>query len=298
MKKKIIVGPAFILFLTWIFTGAIIPESENKPIRKITQTTGLYLFGLRRIWEIDRTEKWYNRKGKITEMIFYDGSTIHSKYSYRYTEFDSVAEVIWYTGEDLSPQTIERFTFDSLRRPFREFLYDIDKKISDTTLRTLTTKYYDSQNRNFRTTIQDISKEYPASNYTLTMIDNYDENGFLISDTTRSGDVYIATYSYDKNGFIKTKFGGMLQDSIYYKTNDKGLILEEKKMAHGDVVTCDKFEYDDRGNKISHFLDRGNGKGHTYRWIYDNHNKLVKESLSGGIPYILEAWDNYQYEYY
>lgn len=301
MRPKIIFGIAFIGFLLWILTGDLKQKAENRPIKKITKTTGLYLFGKRKIWTFSKSEEIYNQSGKLIEHLTYDGKNCEDKYLYAYTEFDSLVKSTWLTGNDLTPQDLKIWTYDSLNRKYQNLAFEISKIDSDTFLHEKTTWHYDQNGRRYKAIIEHFSNRYPRTEMSTIMTDNFNTNGLLVSNTHYSAShfdtsTYITQYTYDANNHIKTKFGGLSNDSIYYKTNERGQIIEEKVQFGSFVRTCHKYLYDGKGNKIKTFLDFDNG--YVYEFEYDNFNRLIKEYRAGNLLFILKPCVTYEYEYY
>ena len=83
---------------------------------------------------------------------------------------------------------------------------------------------------------------------------------------------------------------------MYYKTNKKGQIIEEKEKSKDFVSQNNKYWYDQNGNKIKTVLDIDNGE--TYTFKYDKNNRLLKERLSGNFLYVLMTFNEYNYEYF
>lgn len=300
MRPKIIFGIAFIGFLLWILSGDLKQKAENRPIKKITETTGLYLFGKRKIWTFSKSEKIYNQTGKLIEHLFYDGKNCDNKYLYAYTEFDSLVKSTWLTGKDLTPQDLKIWTYDSLNRKYQNLEFEISKIELDTFLNEKTTWYHDNNGKRYKTIVEHFSNRYPTTEV-IIMTDNFDNAGLIISDTFYSANqfdtsIYITQYTYDSLHHIKTKFGGLSNDSIYYQTNNKGQIIEEKQQYGNFVRTCNKYWYDEKGNKIKTFLDIDNG--HTYKYEYDDYHKLIREYRPGSFLFILSPCVIYEYEYY
>jgi hypothetical protein len=78
MKFKTTTIIVLIGFCIWGLTGGSPKETENKPIKKITETKGLCFGGKRKIWTLDKSEKMFNQKGQLIEHRFY-GRRIDSK---------------------------------------------------------------------------------------------------------------------------------------------------------------------------------------------------------------------------
>lgn len=297
-KRHYILISLLLTFTAWLLTGNFYKDTENKPIKKRIQKTGIFLFGMRNIWTISSNIEIYNRKGQIIEdQVFYNGNSCESKYIYKYNEFDSLQKVIWLTGKDLTPQKIEIYHYDNNKRPVQQLVYEISKLKPDTFMCEKTTWFYNDENRKYKTIITHYSKEYPSSAGITTMIDSFNEHGLVVADTFKStSGVYITNYTYDISGHIKTKFGGLTNDSIHYKTNKKGQIIEEMEKSNDFISQHNKYWYDQNGNKIKTDLEIDNGR--TYTFKYDKHNRILKERLSGNFLYILMAFNEYSYEYF
>lgn len=285
-------------FTAWLLTGNFYKDTENKPIKKRIQKTGIFLFGMRNIWTISSNIEFYNIKGQIIEdQNFYKNNVCDSKYIYEYNVFDSLQKVVWHTGKDLTPQKVEIYTYDNYKRPFQKLVYEISKLKIDTFMYEKTTWFYDIKNRKYKTVIENYSKEYPSTTGITTMIDVFNEKGLVVSDSLIStSGAYITKYTYDKYGHKKTKFGGLTNDSIYYKTNKKGQVIEEMEKSNDFVSSKNKYWYDQNGNNIKTILDIDNGR--TYTSKYDKNNRLLKERLSGNFLYILMAYNQFSYEYF
>lgn len=287
------------VFVAWIWVGDNTTDTENKPIKKVTEIKGLYLFGKRKVWTIDKSEEFFNSKGQLTEHLFYNNDgTCESKYLYKYTSFDSLEKIIWLTGEHLTPQQIEIWTYDSSKRKNKKLLYEItNAKIQpDTFLYEKEIYQYDTANRLYKTTSKSY---YSESIYIKTYTFNYE--GFIISDTFYTESKYdtstdVTNYTYNSLGHIRTEFGGLSHDSMYYQTDSKGRIIEKKEQYGNFVRTCNKYWYDERGNQIKSFLDINDG--YTYEYKYDKNNRLLKEYRAGGFLFILKYCVIYKYEYY
>lgn len=300
MQKRFIILILVSAFALWTFTGAQPKETENRIIRKITAQTALFLVK-RKVWNLDKSVELYNRKGLITEQQFYDGSTCDSKYIYTYNNFDSLSQVIWLTGESLSPQKIELFNYDSLQRKVQNLTYEINKKTGDTTLYERTTWFYDSSNRPYKTIVEHLNTTDSLTTHVNIMTDTYDSRKLVIADTfvskTKEGaSTYITNYQYDDKGHILRKFGGLTGDSIYYKTNKVGRVVEEKEQYGSFVRTVHRYWYDDNGNEIKTYLDYDGG--HTYEFVYDKNNKLLREYRPGNFMLLFRPVVTYKYEYY
>ena len=305
MKRHYIIFSVILLFLIWLLTGNIIKESENKSIKKIQATSGLYLFGMRRVWTESSNIDFYNEKGQLLESEYFNnGNKCDSKHVYEYNSFDSLTKVVWLTGVNLTPQKIETYSYDSLRRPFQNMVFEIRKLKLDTFLYEKTTWYY-SLNRKYKSVIENFSKEYPSSEHVTTLIDIFNKKGLLVADSFLTeykeagvgSELYITKYSYDKSGHIRSKFGGLTNDSIYYRANEKGQIIEEKEKQGNSIKSLKKSWYDRNGNEIkTSYKDIENNDTYTSR--YDKSNRILKERLSGNFLYILMAYKEYHYEYY
>lgn len=297
MKKKLIWTTLLIAFLAWNFTSDIFVVTEPRPIRKVTEITALHLFGKRRIWTLEKSEEVFNQKGQTIEQLFYDGNVCDSKYIYAYSEFDSLKRVVWLTGKNLTPQKIEIWTFDSLNRKFQNLVYDVSKVEPDTFMSEKTTWYYDKFGREYKTVIEHFSDMYPDSEGTTIFTDIHNDRGQIVSTTMSSyGASNVTKYTYNEKGHVILKTGGLMDDSIVYVNNDKGKVLEEREVKNGLTLHCDKYWYDDKGNKVKVYLD--NEGGHTYEYIFDKNNRLIKAYRPGSFLFILKPCVTYGYDYY
>jgi len=297
-KRQYILTSLLLIFTVWLLLGNFQNDTENKPIKKRIQKTGFFLFGMRNIWTISSNIEIYNKKGQIVEkQLFYRKNVCKSKYIYEYNVYDSLQKVTWYTGKDLTPQQFEIYSYDNYKRPFQKLVYKISKLKPDTFMYEKTNWYYDNENRKYKTVIEKYSRENPSSSGITTMVDVFNEKGLVIADTFNStSGIYVTKYTYDKFGHIQTKFGGLTNDSISYKTNIKGQIIEEMEKSNDFVSSINKYWYDKNGNNIKTILDIDNGR--TYTSTYDKNNRLLKERLSGNFIYILMAYNQYRYEYF
>lgn len=300
MKKRYYFLITFVALLIWLLTGGNYTDSENNPIKKITKTTGLYLLGKRKIWTFDKHIEYYNSKGQLTRNDWYNGEdSIHWSYIYAYYPFDSLYKISWLTGSDLSVQKITEYKYDSLHRLIKKTESSVNKRTNDTTVYEIDRYYYDSLGRNHHSIMKHFSTPDTTTSFFLK---NYNTSGKVIQKIhqTRTNqqnrEKYITTYTYDERGFIKYEFGGLSNDSLYYKTNDKGQVIE-KKEQYGDFVrTCDKYWYDEYGNEVKTFLDIDSG--HTYDFIYDKNNRLLIEYRPWSFFGLLRAGVKYDDEYY
>ena len=302
-NRKIILLSLLAIFILWIITGNLNWETEDRPIKRITETRALYLFGKRKILTLNKNEEIYNVKGKIIEQLFYNGDSCDSKYIYSYTPFDSFEKIMWLTGEDFTPQTIEYYFYDSLRRKQKYIFYDMNKPINLKSIREETTWHYDQNSRIIKTIAKRGYGDHITNSY-------YNSSGLLTTDSiffifpNGVKEFSLHKYFYDKNGFeictikIDTAHGG--NDTIYTKRNIRGQIVEMKTVkGNGFNPSIYKAVYDENGNKIEYFDDLGDGgRILTSRFVYDHNNRLIKAISPRGIPFILNVCTIYDYEYY
>ena len=293
-RKTYIYSLIIIIILAWFFSGFVNIETKHIPIKKITKTNVLYLFGIKSIWSFDKTVEHYNRIGLKTREDWYRGNNIHWSYIYEYTTFDSLKRVTWLTGNSLSPQKITNFKYDSSNRLIEKNDSSIDKKTKETTIYDKDIFYYDSLGRNYKTEMKHIGKK---STGISTFIEYYNPENKIISRLHISFDSseYLTTYKYDKNGYLKNKFGGLTNDSIYYKTNEKGQITEE--ITKNNVPEKNEYYYDENGNKIKTILDV-NKLHNEYEFIYDKNNRITKELRPKTLFGFIRGGVEYEFDYY
>ena len=83
MKKRLYIIIGLLLIITvWIFSVNIYNDTKNLPIKKRIQTTGIFLFGMRKIWTVKTQITTYNRKGqKIEDQFFENNDEFEEKYN-------------------------------------------------------------------------------------------------------------------------------------------------------------------------------------------------------------------------
>jgi hypothetical protein len=297
MKRKSILIIILGLFLVWLFWNDYSISDSNRPVKKITQTTGLHLFGLKRVFTVSKSIKIYNPDGLLIEWSHFDGDLCDSKYLYEYNDSDQQISEVWLTGNNLTVQRIERRIYDNLNRNTQILLYEISKVHPDTFLYEKTTYYYDSLNRNHKTTIEHLSNMYPSSQYTAVFLDSFDTNNLRVFQKYIAGSTSITKYYYDARRNLIAESGGLLSDSIFYTRNEQGEILKEDRFKDGTKISTKNNWY----NKDGYIIKTTNSDsdyGSTFTYQYDKRNRLVKESLTGGIPLIIKPYYTYEYEFY
>jgi len=307
MKKKLWIS-LLLIFTIWIITGDLFLSTENRPIKKIKETRCLYLFGKRNIFDVRKYETLYDNKGKLIEHIFYNGDEISERISYSYTKFDSLEKtvtlqkIIRLETNLLMPTKVEIWIYDSLKRKNQNLVYYCNVSKGDSTLDEKTTWEYDDKNRIKKTTLETFTGSFPTIYITVS---HYNSKGLLSADSmieqcntkeVKYQELNINEYLYDNQGFNVTtiqKGSTYGNDTIYYKRNIRGQILEQRSVKLG---TVDKFLYDESGNKIESYIDYEGG--HTYKFIYDKYNRIVKEIYPRGFLFIINGGSRYEYEYY
>lgn len=300
MQKRFIIPVLALAFTLWVFTGDQPKETEHGIIKKVTEQTQLF-FVRRKVWNLGKSVELFNIKGQISEQQFYDGSICNSKYIYTYNNFDSLGHVIWFTGESLTPQKIELFKYDSLKRKVQNLTYEINKITQDTTLYEITTWFYDNVNRPYKTIVEHLNGNDSVATLVNIMTDTYDKRSLVIADTfvskTKEGtSTYVTNYQHDDKGHILSKLGGLSGDSIYYKTNKMGKVIEEREQYGSFVRKVHRYWYDENGNEIKTYLDYDGGQ--TYEFVYDKNNKLLREYRPGSFMLLFRPVVTYKYEYY
>jgi hypothetical protein len=299
MKFKTTTIIILIGFSIWGLTGGSPKETENKPIKKITETKGLCFGGKRKIWTLDKSEKMFNQKGQLIDYRFY-GRRIDSKIVYAYNEFDSLVKATHF-DEALKIEEIYNYTYDNQNRHLTDVNYRIDTRNGDTTYTRKTTWYYDEYGRQYKKIIE-TDEKYIGQRYipthTVIKTNVFNLKGLIIrdtyyskSDTTRFTN--ITEYLYDEKNNRIAKFGSA---SIYYKRNEKGQLVEEYLKNKDYTRTKAKYWYDERGNKIKTFLKIDDGL--TYEFQYDKNDKLIKEYRPDSFLLFFQICVIHEYEYY
>ena len=294
MIKRSIYIIIFAAFITWLFSNDYSISDSKRPIKKITETIGLHLFGLKRIFTVTKSVELYDTRGLLVDHSYFDGEVCVSKYVYEYDDSNQQIGEVWLTGNSLTAQRIERRLYDNQNRNTQILLYEINKVYPDTFLYERTTYYYDSLNRNHKTMIEHFSDMYPSSQYTAIFLDSFDTKNLRVSQKYITWDTAITNYYYDTQRNLTTESGGLLSDSTIYIRNEKGKIVKEERFKDGAKVSTKDIWYDKNGNKIK----TTNSDRSSFTYLYDNRNRLVKESLTGGILFIITPYATYEYEFY
>ena len=300
MKPKSIVVLILGAVLAWLFSGGDAVSELDRPVKTVTETKGLYLFGLKRLVTLDKSVKRYRADGRLLEASSFDGDRCKSKYVYEYNAAGQQTTELWLTGKKLTAQRIEKSLYDSLNRNTQKLLYEVNKMQSDTLLREKTTYAYDSLNRKYQTTIQRFrdSASVAIPSTSLVFVDRFDHRNLKVGQKYYTEGVgcppVVSRYYYDAQRHLVARSGGLLSDSIRYTSNERGEILREDKYEKGRHLSFERNWYDKRGNVVktkSHY-----GSVFTYR--YDPRNRLVRERLTGGIPLLLPSYAVYEYEFH
>ena len=296
--KKLICTFLFVgAFIIWLFWSDYTISEQSRPIKKITEITGLHLFGLKRIYTVWKYEEIYNPKGQLIEWCTFDGDCCTSKDVYEYNTANLQTRKLSFSGNQLlHPYKIEEFLYDSLNRSTATLLYEINKIHPDTFLYDRTSYYYDSLNRKYKTIIEHFSDLYPDKNGSSTFIDYFDANNLVASTIYMfSNDTSITKNYYTKKNLIAT-VGGLLDDSIVYTRNSDCKIIKEQKFYKGTISSTEENWYDASGNKIKTYSDIESGS--VYEYKYDSKNRLVKETRSGRFAFFFKGVVTHEYEFY
>ena len=301
MKKRLYIIIGLLLIITvWIFSGNIYNDTKNLPIKKRIQTTGIFLFGMRKIWTVKTQITTYNRKGqKIEDQFFENNDEFEEKYIYEYNEFDSLKKVVYLIGYELTPSKFEIYKYDNFHRPIQQLFYEISGEKKDTFMYESKSWKYDIKGRKFKTIFYTYNKENPTVFGIMSFVDVYNDKDLVVSDTfITPNDKHISNYNYDKYGHKKTKFDGLMNEYVFYKTNKKGQIIEEMSKSNDFISDHNKYWYDKNGNKLKTVYNLGTSDEHTYTFKYDKNNRILKEKLSGNFLYLFMAFNEYSYEYF
>jgi hypothetical protein len=314
-KNKLLISILlFSSFLAWLFTGESREEAKNRPIKKKISSSEWCFLGIRKVWTTtDRTDELFNKIGNLIEQTSYSGGICQERIVYSYTSFDSLKQTIWFEGKPLIPYKFENVVYDSLKRISQTYEFEIrntDGK-TDTILNEKKTRFYDINNHNYKTVFEQFKENYLPPDYIKPYLKSsggeiltrkFDYRGHVIADTSRTifdkdigskDELSITNYTYDKNGFLKTKFS---KDSIYYYRNNSGKVIEEKEQYSEFISSDNKYEYDKAGNLIISWLNINDGL--TYKYQYDKNNRLIKEFMPGNFLLIFFPVVTYKYEYY
>ena len=293
-RKTYIYSLITLFILIWFFSGFVNIETKNNPIKKITKTNVLYLFGKKSIWSFHKTVEHYNKTGQKTKEEWYNGDRIHRSYIYEYTEFDSIKRRTWLARNKTLPQGLTDYKYDDENRLTEIIESSIDRETKAMRVYDKDYFYYDSLGRNYKTEMKHIGKE---SIGTTTFIEFYTPQNKLNTRIHISFDSseYITTYKYDSNGYSLNEFGGFTNDSIYYKTNEKGQITEEITKKY--FPEKNEYYYDKKGNKIKTILDVDN-LHHQYDFIYDKNNRITKELRPWTLFGLIRGGVKYDFNYY
>ena len=130
---------------------------------------------------------------------------------------------------------------------------------------------------------------------TRTFINEYDENGFFVKQTTYNGDIItqIDIYENNSNGIPTKKTTSYSNsNSSISSYNEKGLIVEVKSYNNGELVSTLVYEHDNYGNSTKSTSTDKNGNiginsyeykdGHSYELIkywysYNGETSTYKE---------------------
>jgi hypothetical protein len=300
MKFKTTIMIILIGFFIWGLTGDLPKETENKPIKKITETSGLCFGGRRNVWTIRKSEQIFNPKGQLIEYNFYGRNILRSKILYTYNDFDSLIRTEHFDST-LKIEEIETYTYNAQKKHLTDIYYKINTISGDTNITEKTTWYYDALGRRYKKRIE--TDEYYVGTphnptHTRVKIDVFNSQGLIIRDTFYSirdtmTSTDITEYLYDEKNNRIAKFGS---DSIYYKRNEKGQITEEYLKDKDYSRIKAQYHYDERGNKIKTLLNIDDG--FLYEFVYDKNNKLVKEYRPDSFLLLFQFCVIYDYEFY
>lgn len=298
MRKKILFSALAAVFFLWLFPGNDDGHSSTRPVRTITKTTALRLFGKIPIWTVDKSVKQYNQKGQLVSTSYYNGQTCDSRYLYTYTPFDSLHQTVWLTGEELHGQRMDVNEYDSLYRLHQQLVYQINLK-ADTSLEEKTAYFYNQHNQRTRKVYR-IFNQQDTSVTTGIFAYHYNPQGLVSIRTYTFRALYIPAktttthYCYDLQGRLLARLEED-GDSIYYLRNRKGQLIEERQPTYPLTLT-NKYWYDAHGNQIKAYLDIGEGR--VYEYAYDAQSRLRKVSNPGSLLFIIKGGETYAYEYY
>lgn len=299
MRKKILFPALAVVFFLCLFLGNDEGNSSTRPVRTITKTTVLRLFGKIPIWTIDKSEEQYNRNGQLVSTSYYNGQVCDSRYVYTYTKFDSLQQTVWLTGKELQGQRIDVNVYDSLHRLHQQVVYQINQIEADTSLEEKTAYFYNQQNQRTRT-VHQIFNQQDTSVTTSVFAYHYNPQGLVSTCAHTFRALYIPArtttthYRYDLHGCMLAKLEET-GDSIYYLRNRKGQLIEECHPTYPLTLT-NKYWYDARGNKIKAYLDIDEGR--VYEYDYDAQKRLRNVFNPGSLLFVLKGGETYAYEYY
>jgi hypothetical protein len=300
MKFKTTIIIILIGFFIWGLTGDLPKETENKPIKKVAQTHGLCFGGRRNVWTVRKFEENFNHKGQLIEYRFYSRGVLVGKTIYAYNDFDSIMRTEKFDREN-KIEEVDEYTYDTRKRHLTDIHYKINTISGDTNITEKTTWFYDALGRRYKKQVE--TDEYYVGtphNPTHTMVktDVFNSQGLIIRDTFYSirdtmTSTDITEYLYDEKNNRIAKFGS---DSIYYKRNEKGQLIEEY-LKNKDYTRIEaQYHYDERGNKIKTLLNIDDG--FLYEFVYDKNNKLVKEYRPDSFLWVFQFCVIYDYEFY
>ena len=190
------------------------------------------------------------------------------------------------SGNNLPPANIKEYKYDDFNRLIEESDSRIDKKTKEPTIWNKDIFYYDSLGRNYKNEI-----------YGYTFLQYYNtENKIISSLFITPDDSSRSNYKYDKNGYLRHKYGGLTKNNIFYKTNEKGQITKKTTNSYlGDEV--DEYYYDKNGNKIKVISDADNSH-RVYDIIYDKNNRITKELSPWALFGLIRGGVEYEFQYY
>ena len=140
---------------------------------------------------------------------------------------------------------------------------------------------------------------------TINFINEYDEHGFLIKQTTYNGNniTQIDVYENNVNGIPTKKTTSYSNNNSSISSyNEKGLIVEAKSYNNGELISTGVCEYDNYGNNIkSTSTDKDGNIGINAYEYKDGHSyELLKYwySYNGEINTYKEYTNVYQLDNY
>jgi hypothetical protein len=285
-----------------IFSIILILHLLFMNLRSVLETTNcskmvydnLKILGIK-VVSIKSKQSFMDSTGKTTETYYYGFGEITSNYQYQYNSEGKIIKEMRYAGEDLALQSINLFKYDSVLNKIEEKEYRIHRHRNnefkeDTVLSKKITYSYDNRGNNISTKYESYSDLYPESNSSYTREYIYDSLDRLIEKLNAKGNKEV--YQYDNKGSLQYEIDVVTKDTIEYIRNDIMKTVEKVK-KNNIIYYKDKYYYDHNGNKIESYLD--NERGRTFKFKYDNDNRLIEEYLPGKFLLIFDKTISHTY---